>query len=207
MTNYGDYCKESWNKYGSWWNTTSTGSAGSAGSAGSTGSLSGMMYDRVYGGSAGSATSCGSLSFSEDFETWLNNQPDENNDAELRIKYGHDYKNEAHDKYYYDSDAASRQDEYLRQQAEASGNITLPGNPYSGGTSPSAPSNSGEFGPSGTYVVKSGDTLSSIARRILIARGITNPTEAQISTLVNDLVKANNIKNKNLIYPGNKINY
>ena len=41
---------------------------------------------------------------------------------------------------------------------------------------------------SGTYIVRAGDTLSSIARRF--------------NTSVDRLVKINNIKNPNLIYPG-----
>ena len=44
---------------------------------------------------------------------------------------------------------------------------------------------------SNTYTVKKGDTLTSIAKKY--------------KTTVNKLVKLNNIKNKNLIYPGQKI--
>jgi len=42
-----------------------------------------------------------------------------------------------------------------------------------------------------TYIVKNGDTLTKIAK--------------MYKTTVNDLVKKNNIKNQNLIYPGQKI--
>lgn len=44
---------------------------------------------------------------------------------------------------------------------------------------------------SNTYTVKKGDTLTSIAKKY--------------KTTVNKLVKLNNIKNKNLIYPGQKL--
>src|SRR5690554_4342684 len=58
-------------------------------------------------------------------------------------------------------------------------------------TSPKASSSNKTTAKTTTYTVKKGDTLSHIAKRF--------------GTTVNELVRLNNIKNPNLIYPGQKI--
>ena len=58
-------------------------------------------------------------------------------------------------------------------------------------TSPKASSSNKTTAKTTTYTVKKGDTLSHIAKRF--------------GTTVNELVRLNNIKNPNLIYPGQKL--
>ena len=124
---------------------------------------------------------------------------------------GHDYEIEERDRYYtdydcsgpwynqYDNDAANRQDEYYKQQAAAS-SAYIPGNPYSGTTPTSSGSNSNNHG---THVVQRGESLWSIAKRLL---GV-NASNAEIQAKVNELAANNGIRNPNRIYPGQKINY
>ena len=54
----------------------------------------------------------------------------------------------------------------------------------------------------GTVRVQSGDTLWAIAKFVLTKEGVAKPTDTQIANKVNSIAKLNNIKNTNLIYPG-----
>ena len=55
----------------------------------------------------------------------------------------------------------------------------------------------------GTHVVQSGESLWSIAKRLLGG----NASNAEIQAKVNELAAKNGIRNPNRIYPGQQINY